>query len=30
MILHKKLGLVPAWGDRKGPYMSFAMAKGEP
>ncbi|MFP1647889.1 VOC family protein [Enterococcus mundtii] len=26
----KKLGLVPTWGDRKGPYMSFAMAKGEP
>lgn len=26
----KKLGLVPTWGDRKGPYTSFAMAKGDP
>ncbi|MBO0461175.1 MULTISPECIES: VOC family protein [Enterococcus] len=26
----KKLGLVPTWGDSKGPYTSFAMAEGEP
>lgn len=24
------IGLVPVWGDRKGPYTSFAVNKGEP
>ena len=25
-----KLGLVPVWGDRNGPYTSFAVKEGEP
>ena len=25
----QKLGLVPVWGDRLGPYTSFAVKKGE-
>jgi len=26
----EKLGLVPTWGDRSGPYTSFAVKEGEP
>jgi len=26
----EKLGLVPTWGDRNGPYTSFAAKEGEP
>ena len=26
----EKIGLVPVWGDRNGPYTSFAVKKGEP
>jgi len=26
----EKLGLIPTWGDRNGPYTSFAVAEGEP
>lgn len=26
----KKLGLVPVWGDRNGPYTSFAESPGAP
>jgi len=26
----EKLGLIPTWGDRNGPYTSFATAEGEP
>lgn len=26
----KKLGLVPVWGDRNGPYTSFTVKEGEP
>lgn len=26
----EKLGLVPVWGDRSGPYTSFAIQEGEP
>jgi catechol 2,3-dioxygenase-like lactoylglutathione lyase family enzyme len=26
----KKLGLVPTWGDRSGPYTSFAVKEGAP
>jgi len=26
----EKLGLVPVWGDRNGPYTSFAVAEGQP
>jgi len=26
----EKLGLIPTWGDRSGPYTSFATAEGEP
>ncbi|HBU11865.1 MAG TPA: glyoxalase/bleomycin resistance/dioxygenase family protein [Clostridiales bacterium] len=25
-----KLGLVPVWGDRNGPYTSFTVKEGEP
>lgn len=25
----KKMGLVPVWGDRNGPYTSFAVKEGE-
>ena len=26
----EKLGLIPTWGDRNGPYTSFALVEGEP
>jgi len=26
----EKLGFVPTWGDRNGPYTSFAIRSGEP
>jgi len=26
----EKIGLVPVWGDRNGPYTSFAAKEGEP
>lgn len=26
----EKLGLIPIWGDRNGPYTSFAVKEGEP
>jgi len=26
----EKLGLIPTWGDRNGPYTSFTTAEGEP
>lgn len=26
----KKIGLVPVWGDRNGPYTSFTVKEGEP
>lgn len=26
----EKIGLVPVWGDRNGPYTSFAAQEGEP
>jgi len=26
----EKIGMVPVWGDRNGPYTSFAMKEGEP
>lgn len=26
----EKLGLLPVWGDRMGPYTSFAVSEGEP
>ena len=26
----QKLDLIPTWGDRNGPYVSFAIAEGEP
>ena len=26
----KKIGLVPTWGDRNGPYTSFAAKEGDP
>jgi catechol 2,3-dioxygenase-like lactoylglutathione lyase family enzyme len=25
----KKIGLIPVWGDRNGPYTSFAVKEGE-
>ena len=26
----EKIGLVPVWGDRSGPYTSFSVKEGEP
>lgn len=26
----EKLGLIPVWGDRNGPYTSFAVSEGMP
>lgn len=26
----EKFGLIPVWGDRNGPYTSFAVKEGEP